>query len=118
MLLPTRSTHVALALVACLGAPLAAQTSRHFALDSINGLRLQNVNVAAETFQGKAGVKVTEADPDGEEIAIVEGVEFGNGTIEAEIAGAPASGAPEGSRGFVGIAFRVQPDLRTYDCFY
>ena len=27
-------------------------------------------------------------------------------------------GAPEGARGFVGIAFRVQGDLRTYDAFY
>jgi hypothetical protein len=38
--------------------------------------------------------------------------------IEAEIAGEPRPGAPEGARGFVGIAFRVQPDLRTYDAFY
>jgi len=30
----------------------------------------------------------------------------------------PAPGAPEGARGFVGIAFRVQDDLRTYDAFY
>ena len=47
-----------------------------------------------------------------------DGVEFGDGTIEAEIAGSPAPNAPEGARGFVGIAFRVQPDLRTYDAFY
>jgi len=28
------------------------------------------------------------------------------------------AGAPEGARGFVGIAFRVRPDQRTYDAFY
>ena len=38
--------------------------------------------------------------------------------IEAEIAGDVRPGAPEGARGFVGIAFRVQNDLRTYDAFY
>jgi hypothetical protein len=38
--------------------------------------------------------------------------------IVAEIAGAPAPGAGEGARGFVGIAFRALPDLRTYDAFY
>jgi hypothetical protein len=38
--------------------------------------------------------------------------------IEAEIAGAPAPGAAEGARGFVGIAFRLQPDDKTYDAFY
>jgi hypothetical protein len=53
-----------------------------------------------------------------ETLAMLNGVEFGDGTMEAEIAGAPAPDAPEGARGFVGIAFRVQPDLRTYDAFY
>jgi hypothetical protein len=53
-----------------------------------------------------------------EQLAVIEGVEFGNGVIEAEIAGAPRKGAGEGARGFVGVAFRVQPDLRTYDAFY
>jgi hypothetical protein len=96
----------------------AAQAPKHYALDSPNGLRLQNVKAVAETFQGKGGLKVTEANPEGEEIAIVEGLEFANGTIQAEIAGAPAPGASEGARGFVGIAFRVQPDMRTYDAFY
>ena len=38
--------------------------------------------------------------------------------IEAEIAGAPRPDAGEGARGFVGIAFRVQDDLKTYDAFY
>jgi hypothetical protein len=38
--------------------------------------------------------------------------------IEAEVAGAPAPGAFEGARGFVGIAFRLQPDKKTYDAFY
>jgi len=45
------------------------------------------------------------------------GVEFSNGVIEAEIAGAPVPGVFEGARGFVGIAFRVQNDS-TYDAFY
>jgi hypothetical protein len=43
---------------------------------------------------------------------------FHNGTIELEVAGEPAPGAAGGARGFVGIAFRVQPDMKTYDCFY
>jgi hypothetical protein len=38
--------------------------------------------------------------------------------IEAEIAGAPRPGLIEGARGFVGIAFRLQDNLRTYDAFY
>jgi hypothetical protein len=53
-----------------------------------------------------------------EQLALIDGVDFASGVIEAEIAGAPAPGAPEGARGFVGIAFRVQNDMRTYDAFY
>jgi len=61
---------------------------------------------------------VRQAEAKMESLAIVDGLEFGSGAIEAEIAGAPAPDAPEGARGFVGVAFRVQPDLRTYDAFY
>jgi hypothetical protein len=53
-----------------------------------------------------------------EHLALVDGLEFATGVIEAEITGSPASGAPEGARGFFGIAFRVQSDMRTYDAFY
>ena len=51
-------------------------------------------------------------------LALVDGVVFANGTIELELAGEPAAGAAGGARGFVGVAFRVQPDRRTYDCIY
>lgn len=51
-------------------------------------------------------------------LAIVEGVEFGNGTIEVEVSGQPAPGTQGGARGFVGIAWRLQEDKKTYDCFY
>jgi len=49
---------------------------------------------------------------------VIEGSDFSSGTIEAEIAGALAPGATGGARGFVGIAFRLQKDLKTYDAFY
>lgn len=51
-------------------------------------------------------------------LAIIEGSDFGNGTIELEIAGQPRSGAQGGARGFVGVAWRLQDDNKTYDCFY
>ena len=60
----------------------------------------------------------TEASSRAETLVLLEQLEFGNGVIEAEIAGEPAPDAAEGARGFVGIAFRVQPDLKTYDAFY
>ena len=53
-----------------------------------------------------------------EQLAAIDGLDFANGAIEAEIAGAPAPGAGEGARGFVGIAFRLQKDMQAYDAFY
>ena len=52
------------------------------------------------------------------QLALVQEVEFSNGTIEVELAGAPEPAAGESARGFVGIAFRLQEDLQTYDAFY
>jgi hypothetical protein len=130
----------ALAGVIALSTLLAAQDARRqFALDSASGLRLHNVTATPATLQGKAGIKVamseeaqrqlqTKAPEEQqklamsggtvEQLAVIEGLEFDNGTIEAEIAGAPMSGAFAGARGFVGLAFRLQSDMRTYEAFY
>jgi hypothetical protein len=118
-----------------LGQP-KAQT---FPLTGTAGLREHNVTVVPATLAGRQGVRVTMSEATqrriaamppqerqqvaasgstDEQLALIEGVQFGNGTIEAEIAGAPRVGASEGARGFVGLAFRVQSDLRTYDAFY
>ena len=99
-----------------------AQAVARFALESPAGLRLHNVMAEPATLHDRKGLRVRMAAANlgsaDEKLAIVEGSDFGNGVIEAEIAGAPQAGAPEGARGFVGIAFRVQNDLRTYDAFY
>jgi hypothetical protein len=115
-----------------LGSATAARQARQVSLESGKGLRLHNVTAAPAKLQGQNGLRVTlseEADrrlramkPEEqlqvEQLAIIEALEFANGIIQAELAGAPAPGAPEGARGFVGIAFRLQNDLKTYDAFY
>ena len=83
--------------------------THQFALDSAAGLRLHNVTASAATLDGKKGVRVRMGDearakfqrltPEErgravqtgqlEQLAVIEGVEFDNGVIEAEIAGAP-----------------------------
>ena len=116
-----------------------AQNSQNYALESTAGLRAQNVALESVVHEGRRSVRVTMANairdrfaamtPEARDretkvgavvdfLAVVEGTSFGNGTIEAEIAGAPQTGVFEGARGFVGIAFRVQSDLATYDAFY
>jgi hypothetical protein len=127
------ATRLALAATAALLLPAAASSqARRYPLESADGLRLHNVKAEPVTHEGKRGVRVTISDdamrrirqlpPEEqaqlEQLALIEGTDFSSGVIEAEIAGAPAPGAVEGARGFVGIAFRVQPGVKTYDAFY
>jgi hypothetical protein len=122
------------AMIASIG--LTAQTpARSFALETGEGLRLNNVAVQPATLDGKRGLRVRLSEdaqkrrqamtPQQQEAAVKAGqvdeqlaVEFGDGVIEVEVAGSPRTEMFEDARGFVGIAFRLQPDLRTYDAFY
>lgn len=106
--------------------------SQAFPLASAAGLAPHNTSATPVTYAGKRGVRLTVSDSARrsvaqlsinqqaqlETFAVIEGTDFANGTIEAEIAGAPAPDAAAGARGFVGIAFRLQPDRKTYDAFY
>ena len=106
--------------------------NKSYPLETRDGLTLHNVSAEPVTHEGRKGLRVMIAKdavdrvkamtPEQravvEELALVDGSEFSSGVIEAEIAGEPAPGAFEGARGFVGIAFRVQKDLQTYDAFY
>jgi hypothetical protein len=117
--------------VLVLAASLTAQAKR-YPLDSTTGLRLHNVVAEPAVLQGKKGLRITPSEearrrlqsmtPNEQllfpQLASIEGLEFANGVIEAEIAGAPAPGADEAARGYVGLAFRVQNDGTTYDAFY
>jgi hypothetical protein len=130
-----RSILLALATsMALLGPATAAPQAKHYPLESTGGLRLHNVAAEPAVLEGKKGLRVmmseeaerrfkemTPAEQAQEQArvgqyAVIEGLEFANGVIEAEIAGAPAPGAFAGARGFVGIAFRLQNN--TYDAFY
>ena len=99
----------------------SAQAPKSYSLEAATGLQLHNVTAEPATLAGKKGLRLTlapAASPDLEQLAVLEGVEFSSGVIEAEIAGTPGSGAAQGARGFVGIAFRLQADMKTYDAFY
>ncbi|HEU0105705.1 MAG TPA: family 16 glycoside hydrolase [Vicinamibacteria bacterium] len=112
---------LSLAAAGIVSLPLAAAAQpRAYPLESAQGLRLVNVTAEPATLQGKKGLRLAAVPGQGavETLARIEGVTFSSGTIEAEIAGVPAPDAPEGARGFVGIAFRLQDDGKTYDAFY
>jgi len=58
--------------------------------------------------------------PEGNEnrVAVLTNTSFQDGTIEAEVSGEPGPGTFEAARGFVGIAFRIAPDVSGFECFY
>jgi hypothetical protein len=87
-------------------------------LTSLEGLEPRGVEPSVVDYRGRRAVRLVEAPgAKGDPIAFVKGVDFGDGTIELELAGSPRSGAPETARGFVGVAFHVQADGRL-ECFY
>jgi len=99
-----------------------APAVRTFGLDSTAGLQLLNVKADVQSYRGRRALRLVEeprGNPDGgDAMAILPGSDFKDGTIEVDVAGAPRPGAFEGARGFIGVAFRVQPHTAAYECFY
>ena len=91
-------------------------------LDSTEGLKPINAKVEAVTYQGRKGLRVTDAAPEGTSdagrLVIVTGSEFQDGLIEVDLAGDRVPGAAETARGFVGIAFRVAREGPPFEAFY
>jgi hypothetical protein len=85
-----------------------------FPLDSVAGSEVFNGKAQVATYRGRRGVHLTaplgRSDlEDNESVhAFVAGVDFRDGTIEADVAGTPLLGAPADARGFIGIDFRSQ----------
>ncbi|HKF41826.1 MAG TPA: hypothetical protein VKG01_01870 [Thermoanaerobaculia bacterium] len=116
---------VALAGLTAAGGGQAAG-EKTYALESLDRVKLVNVKGGPATYRGRKAVRLIDEPgerPDakvtnGEAIAILTDSSFEDGTIEVELAGTPREGAREGSRGFIGIAFRVQDDPSRFECFY
>jgi|SRR5947209_608694 len=110
-------------------AAFAAPESIRLPLDSRDGLDIIGLTPKSKaepgTLHGRHSLRmlqVPEPDANGRAsdsmFAIVKNSGFEDGTIEAELAGMPRSGAPAVARGFVGIAFRMSPDTSRFEMFY
>ncbi len=83
----------------------------------MNQLELHSIRAGSARYRGKNAIHLI-PDPvrdNDDALAIVEGLKFRDGVIEADVAGDLAPGHSDSARGFVGIAFRVQPDARHYE---
>ena len=78
-------------------------------------LRLSDTN-----YKGRAALRAVDVSNGRPLDALIplSGVEIGNGSIELDVAGLPAPGAPADVRGFIGVAFRVQSEPSRYEAFY
>jgi hypothetical protein len=115
--------------VASLVFSLASLSAQTYQFKSLSGLTPINVKADLANYRGRTAVRLLDEpgptpspspnQPGGSlAMAVLSGSDFGDGTIEADLAGAPRAGAGEGARGFVGIAFRIQPDGSHFECFY
>jgi len=116
--------------------PAKSKAVRFLALDSLDGLEIKAVSetggepvkVKADIadYNGRRALHMLNDDSTlgssgpsgGESLAIVKGTDFQDGTIEFDLVGMPRQGSNSQSRGFVGVAFRVQGDVERFENFY
>jgi len=108
---------IAAALLAGISMVCSAQT-HEFAVADLSGARLKSATAMITTFDGSTTLKLNPMKPgeagyaSGGPMAILPEIQIRNGTIEADVAGAPAKDADDSARGFIGIAFRIQSESR------
>lgn len=90
----------------------------------LDGNRLEAVQVAMsiEKLMGSEVVKVikdsTVKAVDEPTFVKIRGIEFSNGTIEVKVLSRLLKNASEFSRGFIGIAFRINDNNTKFECIY
>lgn len=79
----------------------------------------KNVSIRQTNYQGRSAVQVLAipGTANATSYAVIKDANFRDGTIEVDLAGQPAAGAPGDARGFIGIAFRLQAD-GSYEYIY
>ena len=97
-----------------------SQTPQTLPLRTIEGLTLHNLKAAPAEHAGRQCVRLFDgtADEQTHSYALIRGLEFGDGTIEVDLAGRPGPQASGAARGFTGVAFRVQKDGKRFENFY
>jgi hypothetical protein len=113
---------------AAVGALLGLWLSRPAAADNLvaisgndaSQVQPHNVTVRAVRYGGSDALEIRLTGeyrgPDMDTFAYVPGLDFYDGTIEADIAGAILPTALAGARGFVGIAFRIDESGGSFAC--
>jgi len=100
----------------------AGKPAIHLRLNSATGLEPLNGDLKVVNYRGRQALQLVpyagHEQSDGSMLAVVTGSDFQDGTIELEVAGAPRKGAAPNMRGFIGLAFRMQPQGSKTEMFY
>jgi len=100
---------------------MAIPPARSYLLNSLSDLEMLHVRAELTTHHDRQAMRLIErAEPGAYDptLAIISDSDFKDGVIEAEIAGVLREDAPQDMRGFVGIAFHVQPHGSQFECFF
>lgn len=88
----------------------------------LQNAKAQNVTINPTTYLGRSSLQVVDnGSPDlgdAGRLALIPESSLEDGTIEIDLAGDTVTNAAPTARGFVGLAFRVSPDLKSFECFY
>jgi len=108
-----------MALAAVQASSVCAQTSS--GLPPARELKVRGATVHDETYRGCQSIRLDPAmdpTPFASGLALLPGPPFRDGVIQLRIAGDMSKNASPTDRGFVGIAFRVQPGVKRYEMLY
>jgi len=90
--------------------------------DSARFTPVLNGTTRVVDYRGRRAVNLVPspetAGKDEDMLAVLEGHQFKDGTIDIDVAGAPRPGMPPDSRGFIGIAFRTGERGEWSEVFY
>ena len=93
-----------------------------YSLTSLDGLEIVNGKAEVVTYRGRRAVHLVplpdHQTPTDAMLAILNARDFKNGTIELEVAGSRREGTQPDERGFIGIAFHVQPHGSRFENIY
>ncbi len=91
--------------------------AQEFKFANVDGIRQHGVTVSTGEYNGRKALRVVQPAR-GDGFAVLQGVNFQDGVIEADMAIEITTPLFPGAPGFGGIAFRARGDVSGYELFY
>jgi hypothetical protein len=92
--------------------------AQRISLATLAKSKVKSATATVTTYGGSPALKLNPKSAKdagyalGGPLVLLDDVRFKDGAIDVDVVGAPAKGAPEDARGFIGVAFRAQADSR------